>query len=58
MYTTIAPETVLEKAREDGPSDVMFEKKRWVSALEQFEAAKQENLAFPIFFSDARACSD
>ena len=58
VYTTIAPETVLEKAREDGPSDVMFEKKRWVSALKQFEAAKQENLAFPIFFSDARACSD
>ena len=36
----------------------MYEKKRWVSALRAFEQARKNGEAFPIFFSDARACSD
>lgn len=58
VYTTIAPERVLEVDRGDDPSEVLHEKKRWVAARKLFDAAERAGHVFPIFLSSSRACGD
>jgi hypothetical protein len=57
VYTTILPKTVFNASRGGQASGEMFENKRWVSALRQFQSAQKKGQAFPVLFSDARQCA-
>jgi hypothetical protein len=56
VYTTIDPERVFAAERGDEPSEVLHEKKRWVTALKLFQEAQRNGETFPLFLSDSRDC--
>lgn len=58
VYTTLAPERVLEVDRGDEPSEPLFEKKRWVGAAKAFQEAEAQGEVYPLLLSDARNCAD